>query len=178
MVTLSPELVWAQLQVELLPAQVGRIDWSEFDIDGDGRLLGSEERAVVAVVRAVAVAELSVLIGSRPLALARSTPRRLAAPGESLGLLDPVVLRFEAKATQPVPSGPVVLAIYDRPLDPGGVVPVSLRFTGGMTLSDVRAHRAERRGSDRIEAVLTNNVPWVIATISAGLPTHDPVAKP
>jgi hypothetical protein len=158
------------------------VDWSALDGDGSGQLEGREVGAAVELVRLLVVAELGVTVGERPVLLGRAPARRDGPAGEPLGLLDPVALTVEASLPAPPFWDHLDLAVRHLPAEPGVVVPVSLRWGEGLTVDGLSAHRAERRGAGRVEAVMTWSQPWLRATVRrlevGSAPAPQPVAKP
>ena len=165
MVSVGPEALFAAVRVQIEPSQLGLASWSNWDEDGDGKLVRKEQEQAAIAVRDRVVPSLRVVLAGRLVPL-DSAPVQVLGPKEQLlGVRDRLRLNIATKSRGGLKflgisaSKGLSFLVYAVPLQPDGIVPLRLSLPKNMRLIEATGTRAELQSPQRLEAVTSRATP-------------------
>ncbi len=159
-VSVAEDHVFFQLRASAVPADLGRDEWSDFDRDGSGSIDAAERVPLLEALRRHETEYTAFSVGEQPLLAATFEVVGLGT-AEATALDERVTFRVQGR-TELAPSAdgwPFVF--YDRPRAWQGAVPIRLSVARGLHVDGVLGARAELRGPQRLDAVVSNRAPAV-----------------
>ena len=164
-VSVADDHVFVQLKAHAEPASLGRESWADFDRNGDGSLDAGERVPLLEALRRQETEYTALSVGERPVPMGRFEVAALGE-AETTALDGRLTFRVQGRVElERSPDGwPFVL--YDRPREWTGAVPIRLSVARGLHLEGIEGGRAEQRGPQRLDAVVTNSTPAVWGRIA------------
>lgn len=159
-ISVADDHVFVQLKAQAAPADLGRSTWADFDRNGDGALDEGERVPLLEALRAQETEYTALSVGEQPLPLGRF---EVAALGEGprTALDGSVTFRVQGRMELARSDEGWPFVFYDRPRNWQGAVPIRLSVSRGLRVEGVEGARAEARGPQRLDAVVTNSTPAV-----------------
>ena len=158
-VSIGDDHVFVSIRSRVVPSDLGVLDWSRWDRDGDGALRDGEVAGLRADLKRAETEHLCVTIDGVVVPVARLA-LRIEEPVEPVGTSAVLMLRIEGKLRTPLAEGAHRFTVYDEPRQLDGVVPIRVAFGRGLRATSGGGARGElRSGGQRVEVVTSKAAP-------------------